>query len=136
MNDNEQKKLSNVEQQEVEELSDVEQQEEAIDKSENNIEHLPIFKSIDISNNSIINKLKFSSKEFSDFMKLLTKWNLFDACDNDILKFSQKICHDDVVLPTSTKQECQLVDQINVAYISFKKVPIMTYKEVIYYLYY
>ena len=53
-----------------------------------------------------------------------------------ILKFSKKICRDDVNLPTSVKQGRQLLDQIVVPHISFKKVPIITYKEEIYYLHY
>jgi len=69
-------------------------------------------------------------------MELITKWNLSDACSNDILKFSRKICSEDVILPTSTKQGRQLLDQINIPHISFKKAPIMTYKEETYYLYY
>ena len=69
-------------------------------------------------------------------MELLTKWNLSDACASDILKFSRKICHDDVILPTSVKQGRQLLDQMNVPHISFKKVPIMTYMGETFYLYY
>ena len=69
-------------------------------------------------------------------MELLTKWNLSDACGSDILKFSRKISRDEVRLPTSVKQGRQLIDQINVPHISFKKAPIMTYKEDTYYLNY
>src|ERR1041384_5822143 len=69
-------------------------------------------------------------------MELLAKWNLSDACGSDILKFSRKICRDDVNLPTSVKQGRQLLDQIVVPHISFKKSPIMTYKEETYYLHY
>ena len=69
-------------------------------------------------------------------MELLTKWNLSDACGSDILKFSRKISRDDISLPTSVKQGRQLLDQINVPHISFKKVPIMIYKEDTYYLNY
>jgi hypothetical protein len=68
-------------------------------------------------------------------MELLTKWNLSDACGSEILKFSQKICRDDIHLPSSVKQGRQLLDRINVPHISFKKVPIIEYKEEIYYLY-
>src|SRR5947207_15152105 len=39
-------------------------------------------------------------------------------------------------LPSSVKQGCQLLDQINVSHISFKKDPVMKYKEKTYYLYY
>jgi len=69
-------------------------------------------------------------------MKLLIKWNLSDACDSNILKFSQKICYDDTNLPSSVKQDCQLLNQINILYISFNKVSIMIYNEETYYLYY
>jgi len=68
-------------------------------------------------------------------MELLTKWNLSDACGSDILKFSRKICYDDVNLPSSVKQGRQLLDRINVPHISFKKVPIIEYQDEIYYLY-
>ena len=43
-------------------------------------------------------------------MELLTKWNLLDACGSEILKFSQKICWDDIHLPLSVKQGRQLLD--------------------------
>ena len=67
-------------------------------------------------------------------MELLTKWNLSDACGSDILKFSQKICCDDVNLLLSVKQGYQLLDRINVLHISFKTVPIIEYQDEIYYL--
>ncbi|GET59432.1 hypothetical protein GLOIN_2v1784311 [Rhizophagus irregularis DAOM 181602=DAOM 197198] len=69
-------------------------------------------------------------------MELLTKWNLSDACDNNILKFSKKICHNNVILLTLVKKGHQLLDQIVVPHISFKKAPIMTYKQKMYYLHY
>ena len=69
-------------------------------------------------------------------MALLTKWNLSEACGSDILKFSRKICRDDVILPTSVKQGHQLMDQMNVSHISFRKAPIMTYMEETHYLHY
>src|SRR5215475_9832247 len=69
-------------------------------------------------------------------MALLTKWNLSDTCGSNILKFSRKICRDDVMLPTSVKQGHQLLDQMNVPHISFIKVPLMVYMEETYYLYY
>ena len=69
-------------------------------------------------------------------MELVTKWNLSDSCTSDILKFSHKICHDNVTLPSSIKKGRQLLDQINVSHISFEKVPIMTYMKETYYLYY
>ena len=68
-------------------------------------------------------------------MELLTKWNLSDSCGSDILKFAKKICHDDVILPTSVKQGRQTIDQMNVSHISFKKIPIMSYKDDTYHLY-
>jgi len=96
---------------------------------------ISVFESLDISN-STANKPEFPSEEFGDFMELLTKWNLSDACGSDILKFARKICRDDVTLPTSVKQGRQLVDQINVPHIAFKKVPIMEYTDELYFLYY
>jgi len=99
-----------------------------------NVDPIPIFEFIDIS--SITSRPEFPSEEFGDFMELLAKWNLSDACGSDILKFSKKICRDDVNLPTSVKQGRQLLDQIVVPHISFKKVPIMTYKDETYHLYY
>ena len=111
-----------------------------IDEPEDNeyslhdVEQIPIFDTLDIS--STTNRPEFPSEEFGDFMELLTKWNLSDACSSDILKFSRKICCDDVTLPTSVKQGRQLLDQINVSHLSFKKAPIMTYKEETYYLHY
>jgi len=99
------------------------------------VEPIPIIESLNISS-STTDKPEFSNEEFGDFMELLTKWNLSDACGSDILKFSKKICRDDVNLPTSVKQGRQLLDRMNVPHISFKKVPIMVYKEETYYLYY
>src|SRR5271155_2804744 len=112
-----------------------------IDDDENNetehslldIEPMSIFESLDIKS-SISNRPELPSEEFGDFMELLTKWNLSDACGSDILKFARKISHNDVNLPTSVKQGRQLIDQIYVLHISFKKSPIMTYKEETYYL--
>jgi len=97
------------------------------------VESTPIFESLDISSST--NRPEFPSEEFGDFMKLLVKWNLSDACGSDILKFSRKICRDNVILPTSTKQERQLIDQINVSHVSFKKTLIMLYNNEVYYLY-
>src|SRR6266496_2799433 len=74
------------------------------------IEPMSIFESVDVR--SVISKPEFPSEEFGDFMKLLAKWNLSDACGSDILKFSKKICHNDVNLPTSVKRGRQLLDQI------------------------
>src|ERR1044071_10361797 len=92
---------------------------------------MSIFESIDVR--SVTSKPEFPSEEFGDFMELLAKWNLSDACGSDILKFSKRFV---VNLPTSVKQGRQLLDQIVVLYISFKKLPIMTYKEETYYLHY
>ena len=110
--------------------------------NDNEIEHLLLhveqiltFESIDISSTTT-NKPEFPSEEFGEFMELITKWNLSDACSNDLLKFSRKICRDDVILPTSTKQSHQLLDKINVPHISFKKDLIIVYNEETYYLYY
>ena len=70
-------------------------------------------------------------------MELLAKWNLSDTCSSDILKFAWKISYDDINLPTSVKQGCQLIDQIYVPHIFFKKVAIiMLYKNEIHYLRY
>ena len=85
---------------------------------------------------TVTSRPEFPSEEFEDFMELLAKWNLSDVYGSDILKFSKKICHDDVNLPTSVKQGRQLLDQIYVPHISFKKSPIMIYKEETYYLQY
>jgi len=98
------------------------------------VEPIPTFESINISNST--SKPEFPSKESEEFMGLLTKWNLSDSCSSEILKFSQKICRDDVILPRSIKQGRQLLDQIKISHLSFKKVPIMTYEEDTYYLYY
>ena len=86
-----------------------------IDETEyslHDVEPTPIF-DLDIS--STTNRPEFPSEEFGDFMELVTKWNLSDACANDIFKFSRKICRDDVKLPTSAKQARQLLDRINVS---------------------
>jgi hypothetical protein len=99
------------------------------------VETSPILEYLNISN-STTDMPEFPNNEFGDFMELLTKWNLSDACGSDILKFSKKICRDDVILPTSVKKGRQLLDQMNVSHISFKKIPIMVYKEETYYLYY
>src|SRR5207245_9911855 len=70
------------------------------------IEPMSIFESIDVR--SVTSKPEFPSEEFGDFMELLAKWNLSDACGSDILKFSKKICHDNVNLPMLVKQGRQL----------------------------
>ena len=98
------------------------------------VEPMSIFEFIDVKS-SLTDKPEFPSEEFGDFMELLTKWNLSDACGSDILKFARKIGRDNINLPTSVKQGRQTLDQINVPHISFDKVPIMTYKDETYYLY-
>ncbi|GET51073.1 hypothetical protein GLOIN_2v1784311 [Rhizophagus irregularis DAOM 181602=DAOM 197198] len=127
---------------EQEEVDDDERlEEEVIDESRDieieysliDVEPILTFESLDIR---VTNIPEFSSEEFGNFMELLTKWNLSDACGNDILKFSKKICRDNVILPTSVKKGRQLLDQIVVPHISFKKAPIMTYKQETYYLHY
>src|SRR5215471_21871585 len=72
------------------------------------VDPISIIESLDISDISDIssstpNKPKFPSEEFGDFIELITKWNLSDVYDNVILKFSRKICRNDVTLPTSVK---------------------------------
>src|SRR2546429_4458351 len=98
------------------------------------IEPMSIFESIDIR--SVTSRLEFPSEEFGDFMELLAKWNLSNACGSNILKFSKKICPDDVNLSMLVKQGRQLLNQIYVPHISFKKLHIMTYKEETYYFHY
>jgi len=59
-----------------------------IDETEyslHDVEPTPIFDTLDIS--STTNRPEVLSEEFGDFMELVTKWNLSDACANDILKF-------------------------------------------------
>jgi len=112
----------------IDESRDIEIEYSLID-----VEPIPTFESLDIR---VTNIPEFPSEEFGNFMELLTKWNLSDACGNDILKFSKKICRDNVILPTSVKKGHQLLDQIVVPHISFKKAPIMTYKQETYYLHY
>ena len=75
------------------------------------IKPMSIFESIDVR--SVTSKPEFSSEEFGDFIELLAKWNLSDTCGSDILKFSKKICRDDVNLPTSVRQGRQLLDQMS-----------------------
>ena len=67
------------------------------------IEPMSIFKSIDVRS-SVTSKPEFPSEEFGDFIELLARWNLSDTCGSDILKFSKKICRDDVNLPTSVSK--------------------------------
>ncbi|CAG8833464.1 27499_t:CDS:2, partial [Gigaspora margarita] len=111
------------------------QSENEIEESKDQIMLPLIFEFLDITN-SINKELRFPSEEFGDFIKLLVKWNLSDACGGDILKFAKKISNDNLVLPTSVKQGRRFLDQITVPHLSFKKVPIMTYKKETYYLNY
>ena len=83
------------------------------DNENNEIEHLllnveptSIFENLDIRSLTTNSRPEFPNEEFGDFMELLTKWNLSDACGSDILKFAQKIDHDNVSLPTLVKQGC------------------------------
>jgi len=48
-----------------------------------NVESVPPFESIDITSSSM-NRPEFPSKEFGSFMELISKWNLSDACANDM----------------------------------------------------
>src|SRR5436190_23823704 len=90
------------------------------------IEAIPTFNSIDIRSLTI-DRPEFPSEEFRDFVELITKRNLSDACGSEILKLSKKISRDDVILPTSVKQSCQFLDRMNVSHIPFKIIPIMIY---------
>ena len=83
----------------------------------------------------LLNVKQISTFETIDIRSTTTNKPEFPS-GSDILKFSRKICWDDVNLPSSVKQGCQLLDQINVPHISFKKDPVMKYKEETYYLYY
>jgi hypothetical protein len=96
------------------------------------VEAIPTFNSIDIRSLTI-DRPEFPSEEFRDFVELITKRNLSDACGSEILKLSKKISRDDVILPTSVKQSRQFLDRMNVSHISFKKIPIMIYDEETYY---
>ena len=80
--------------------------------------------------------MSFPSDEYGIFMKLLIKWNLSNTCTTEILRFAKKISDDNIILPTSVKQGHQFLDQIAILHISFKKVPIVIYKEETYYLNY
>src|SRR5947209_4076242 len=82
------------------------------------------------------NEANFPSDEFGKLMNLLDKWNLSEACSNEILQFSKSIARENVVLPTSVKQGRKFLDQLANQYVSFKKVAIMQYNEEIYYLHY
>jgi hypothetical protein len=94
------------------------------------VESPPVVESLDITMN---NEANFSSDEFGKLMNLLDKWNLSEACSNEILQFSKSIAREDVVLPTSVKQGRKFLDQLAKQYVSFKRVTIMQYNEEIYY---
>ena len=97
------------------------------------MESPPVVESLDITMN---NEANFPSDEFGKLMNLLDKWNLSEACSNEILQFSKSIARENVVLPTSVKQGRKFLDQLANQYVSFKKVAIMQYNEEIYYLHY
>ncbi|PKB99154.1 hypothetical protein RhiirA5_383400 [Rhizophagus irregularis] len=97
------------------------------------VEYPPVAKIIDVTMSC---KTNFPSEEFGNFMNLLVKWNLSDACSNEILQFSKSIARDDVVLPTSVKQGQKFLHQLVEPHLSFKKVAIMKYNNEIYYLHY
>ena len=67
-------------------------------------------------------------------MELVVKWNLSDACANDILQFSKRICGENIVLPASIKQGRQFLDKVVVPHLQFKRTIIMTHKNEEYYL--
>lgn len=69
-------------------------------------------------------------------MNLIAKWNLSDACSNELLRLSKSIAREDVILPTSIKQGRKSLDQLTESHIHFKKIPIMRYNEKTYYLNY
>lgn len=98
-----------------------------------NVESPSVIKNINIS---ISNETNFPSDEFGNFMKLITKWNLSDACSNEILQFSKSIAREEIILPASIKQGRKFVDQLVEPHLSFKKVPIMLYNEETYHLHY
>jgi hypothetical protein len=68
-------------------------------------EYPPVIKYLDITtNDNMSDKSNFLSKEFGDFMNLITKWNLSDSCSNELLQFTKGISRKDVILPNSIKQ--------------------------------
>ncbi|CAG8796982.1 5958_t:CDS:2, partial [Cetraspora pellucida] len=87
-----------------------------------------VFESLDVGSANSEDMPNFPSEEFGDFMKLVIKWNLSDSCASEILRFSKKIAHDNIILPTSIQQGKQCLDKIMVQHISFKKVPIVEYE--------
>ena len=64
-----------------------EKKEDRIDFKLIDVKPISTFEFINIRS-STANRPEFPSEEFGDFMELLTKWNLSDACGSDILKFS------------------------------------------------
>ncbi|CAG8815715.1 21921_t:CDS:2, partial [Cetraspora pellucida] len=97
---------------------------------------LLVFEFLDVESANSEDLPNFPSEEFSDFMKLVIKWNLSDLCINEIFHFSKKIAHNNIILPTSIQQGKQCLDKIMVQHISFKKVLIVEYEDKIYYLNY
>ena len=97
------------------------------------VEAIPTFDSIDIRSLTI-DRPEFPSEKFRDFVELITKRNLLDACGSKIFKLLKKISRDNVILPTSVKQSHQFLDRMNMSHISFKKIPIMIYDKETYYL--
>jgi hypothetical protein len=98
------------------------------------VEPLPTFDTLKL-NNTTNDKPEFPSDEFGEFMELVVKWNLSDACASDILQFSRKICDEDTILPSSIKQGRQLLDKMVVPHLTFQKTIIMTHQDEEYYLY-
>jgi hypothetical protein len=101
------------------------------------VNYPPVVRYIDVTtSDNTSDKSSFLSKEFRKFMNLIVKWNLSDACSNELLQFSKSIAREDVILPTSVKQGRKSLDQLTELHISFKKVPIMQYNEETYHLHY
>ena len=101
------------------------------------MDYPPVVGYIDITTSeNTSDKSSFPSEEFGKFMDLTAKWNLSDACSNELLQFSKSIARKDVILPTSVKQGRKSLDQLTESHISFKKLPIMQYNEETYYLHY
>ena len=81
------------------------------------------------------NTQNFPSQEFADFMKIIINRGLSEAIGNELLKFSRRICQDDIILPTSIKQGYQFIDKLdNISRLEFQKTAVMTYNDETYYL--
>ncbi len=64
----------------------------------------PAVRQLDITmNNNLSEKSNFPSEEFEKFINLISKWNLSDMCNSELLQFSKSIARKDVILPTSIK---------------------------------